>query len=202
MPFSDCESIGRQEADLIRRAHRRTVKLANFVRALLQLTRMRLTDESEMVAFSLPEVLQTAVGEVEAKAEEKSITVDCTIDSSVGEILGDRFSIEEMVTNLLTNAITYTPEKGTVSLSAKNDGDGVLVEISDTGIGIPEQEQGRIFDEFYRAANARKVERDGTGLGLSIVRLIVSRHGGEIQIESNEGSGTRFRLRLPQGQGL
>lgn len=189
------------EADLIRRAHRRTVKLANFVKALLQLTRMRLINESEMGVFSLPEVLQTAVGEVGARAEEKSIAVDCTIDSSVGEIFGDRFSIEEMVTNLLTNAITYTPEKGSISLSAKDDGDGVLVEISDTGIGIPQQEQGRIFDEFYRAANARKVERDGTGLGLSIVRLIVSRHGGEIQVESNEGRGTRFRLRLPQDQG-
>ena len=76
----------------------------------------------------------------------------------------------------------------------------MLIEIADTGIGIPEKEQSRIFDEFYRATNARQVERDGTGLGLSIVRLIVERHSGEIGVESKEGCGTRFKLRLPQGR--
>ncbi|MHC4511072.1 MAG: sensor histidine kinase, partial [Planctomycetota bacterium] len=74
-----------------------------------------------------------------------------------------------------------------------------FVQITDTGIGIPKEEQSKIFDEFYRAANAKRVERDGTGLGLSIVKYIVERHGGEIRVESEEGSGTTFQLKLPRG---
>jgi len=191
---------GAQEADLIHRAYRRAVKLTDFVKELLRLTQMRLTDKSEMALFSLREALDSAVAGVQLQAQEKSITLDSNIDSSVKEMLGDRLSIEEMLTNLLQNAIRYTPEKGSVSLAARNNQDDVLVEIADTGIGIPEAEQSRIFDEFYRATNARKIERDGTGLGLSIVRLIVERHHGEIEVESKEGSGTRFKIRLPKGR--
>jgi signal transduction histidine kinase len=192
--------LGAQEADLIKRAHARSVKLTNFVKALLRLTQMRLSDRSEMDIFPLSDALRNAVSTVEARAQEKTITLDCTIESPMDDIFGDRLSIEEMVTNLLLNAIKYTPEKGTIEMSASNGGDCALVEIADTGIGIPQDEQSRIFDEFYRATNARKVERDGTGLGLSIVRLIMERHGGEIQVESKEGRGTRFTLKLPKGR--
>jgi len=192
--------LGAQEADLIRRAYARSVKLADFVRALLRLTRMRLSDKSEMDVFSLRDAIRSAVGAVEAKAQEKSITLDCAVESSVDDIFGDRFSIEEMITNLLLNAVKYTPEKGTIKMSASNEEDCVLLEIADTGIGIPEKELDKIFDEFYRATNAKEVERDGTGLGLSIVRLIVERHGGRIHVESKEGFGTRFTLELPKGQ--
>jgi len=188
------------EADLVKRAHARSVKLTNFVGALLRLTQMRLSDRLEMDVFPLSDALQSAVSTAEAKAEEKSITLDCTIESPMADIFGDRLSIEEMVANLLLNAIKYTPEKGTVQVSASNGGDCALVEITDTGIGIPQDEQSKIFDEFYRATNARRVERDGTGLGLSIVRLIMERHGGEIQVESREGHGTRFTLKLPKGR--
>jgi signal transduction histidine kinase len=191
---------GTQEADLIHRAYKRAVKLTDFVKSLLRLTQMRLADKSEMGVFPLRDALNSAVGSVQLQAQEKSITLNYDVESSVNDIFGDRFSIEEMVTNLLQNAITYTPEGGTVSLSARNDGDSVLIKVADTGIGIPEGEQSRIFDEFYRATNARKAERDGTGLGLSIVRLIVERHHGEIEVESKEGYGTRFKIRLPQGR--
>ena len=187
------------EADLIRRAYKRAVKLTDFVKSLLRLTQMRLAGKSGMDVFCVRDALHNAVSTVQAQAQAKSITLNYDVEPSVSDILGDRFSIEEVVTNLLANAIRYTPEKGTVSLTAGNDEDWVVVEIADTGIGIPQEEQSRIFDEFYRATNARQVERDGTGLGLSIVRLIVERHGGEIGVESEEGCGTRFKLRLPQG---
>ncbi len=195
-------SLGAQEADLIKRAYARSVKLADFVRALLRLTRIRLSDKSEMDVFSLRDALQNVIGAVEAKAQEKSIALSCAIESSVDDIFGDRFSIEEMVMNLLLNAIKYTPEKGTIEMSASNEDDCVLLEIADTGIGIPEEELNKIFDEFYRATNAKEVERDSTGLGLSIVRLIVERHGGQVRVESKEGCGTRFTLKLPKGQRL
>ncbi|MBC8217808.1 MAG: GHKL domain-containing protein [Planctomycetes bacterium] len=187
-----------QEADLISRAHARSIKLTNFVRALLRLTQMRLSNKLEKADFSMGEALRSATGAVEAKAGDKSITLNCNIDSSADKVFGNQFSIEEMVTNLLLNAIKYTPANGTIDVSAGSDETSVLVKISDTGIGIPKEEQARVFDEFYRATNARKAERDGTGLGLSIVKYIVERHEGQIQVESEEGCGTTFKLTLPR----
>lgn len=187
-----------QEADLIRRAHMRAVKLTNFVRALLRLTQMRLSNKLEMDAFSLSKALQNAVSAVKTKADDKSITLMCNVETSVEKIFGNQFSIEEMIANLLLNAIKYTPANGTIKVSAESNEDCVLVEITDTGIGIPKEEQSRIFDEFFRATNARRAERDGTGLGLSIVKYIVERHGGEITVESEEGIGTAFKLSLPK----
>ncbi len=190
--------LGEQEEDLISRAHIRSIKLTNFVRALLRLTQMRLSNKLEMADFSLGEALRNATGAVKAKAGDKSITLNCNINSSVERIFGNQFSIEEMVTNLLLNAIKYTPANGTIDVSAEHNENSVLVTISDTGIGIPKEEQDKIFDEFYRATNAKRTERDGTGLGLSIVKYIVERHGGQISVESEQGRGTAFKLSLPR----
>ena len=120
------------------------------------------------------------------------------VDPSLGQILGNEFSINEMISNLLLNAIKYTPEGKSVRLEAKNQDDFVQIEISDTGIGIPENELGNVFEEFFRASNARKREKDGTGLGLSIVKQIIERHGGKISVQSQEGQGTKFTVVLPQ----
>lgn len=188
-----------QETDLIRRAYRRALKLTDFVRALLRLTRMRLSNTLEMDDFSLVEALQNTIDTVKNRAEDKSITLNYEIEPSIGRIFGNQFSIEEMVSNLLLNAIKYTPENGTVGLNASGHGDSVSIEIADTGIGIPREEQDKIFDEFFRASNARKIEWDGTGLGLSIVKHIVQGHGGEIHISSSEGNGTTFTIQLPRG---
>lgn len=187
-----------QEADLITRAHARSIKLTNFVRALLRLTQMRLSNKLEMADFSMGEALRNAAGAVELKAGDKSITLNCNIDSSADKVCGNQFSIEEMITNLLLNSIKYTPANGTIDVIATSDENSVLVKISDTGIGIPKEEQARVFDEFFRATNAKRAERDGTGLGLSIVKYIVERHGGQIQVESQEGCGTTFKLTLPR----
>jgi two-component system phosphate regulon sensor histidine kinase PhoR len=187
-----------QEMDLVRRAYRRTLKLSDFVRTLLKLTKLRLDHTLEIDDFSLVEAFQNTIENVKNRAEDKSITLNSKIESSVGRLYGNQFSIEEMVMNLLLNAIKYTPENGTVELKASGQEDSVLIEISDTGIGIPQEEQHKIFDEFFRATNARKVEWDGTGLGLSIVKHIVEGHGGEISVKSSEGSGTTFIIQLPR----
>jgi signal transduction histidine kinase len=187
-----------QEADLITRAHARSIKLTNFVRALLRLTQMRLSNRLEMADFSMGEALRNATGAVRPKAGDKSITLNCNIESSPDKVCGNQFSIEEMITNLLLNSIKYTPANGTIDVIATSDENSVLVRISDTGIGIPKEEQAHVFDEFFRATNAKRAERDGTGLGLSIVKHIVERHGGQIQVESEQGCGTTFKLTLPR----
>jgi len=188
----------KQKLEFINRAYTRTIKLTHFVKALLKLTQMRLDDKLETDFFPLRETVNNSVTAVTAKAEEKSITLKSNIEPSIDKICGNQFSIEEVFTNLLLNAIRYTPEKGTVTIDAKNGKDCVVIEITDTGIGIPADEIGDVFDEFYRASNARKFHRDGTGLGLSIAKYIVERHGGKIWVDSIRDTGTKFWITLPK----
>jgi len=190
--------LNEQQADFVHRAHDRTRKLTAFVRALLRLTQMRLTARFEMDTFSLRETLSAAVDAVRSKAEDKAVSLNANIEPSIDKTFGDHFSIEETITNLLLNAIKYTPAKGTIRVTARDNGDAILVEIADTGIGIPASEVDKVFDEFFRASNARKVERDGTGLGLSMARQTIQRHGGDIWVQSREGAGTTISFTLPK----
>lgn len=190
-------SLNDKQSDFMGRASGRTVQLTSFVRELLDLTRMRLSGQLQMEAFSLTDSISKALESVVRKAKDKSITVTSNIDPSVGEIVGNEFSINEMISNLLFNAVKYTPENKTVHLEAKSKDDSVHISIADTGIGIPAEDLDHVFDEFFRAGNAKKREADGTGLGLSIVKQIIERHGGEISVKSKEGEGTEFTVILP-----
>ena len=155
-----------------------------------------------MEEFSLADSISKALATVARKADDKSIKVTSNVEPGVDTIIGDEFSINEMLTNLLFNAIKYTPEAKTIHLEAKSYDTYFQVDISDTGIGIPADELGSIFDEFFRASNAKKNEKDGTGLGLSIVKQIIERHGGEITAQSEEGRGTTFSITLPKNKSL
>ncbi|HLB75288.1 MAG TPA: ATP-binding protein [Sedimentisphaerales bacterium] len=192
------DSLIEQQSEFLGRALHRTTQLTDFVKELLNLTQMRLSGRMQMESFSLRDSISKSLAGIEAKAEEKSITVSSDVAESVGSIVGNEFSITEMITNLLFNAVKYTPEGKSVRLEAKGSGDGVEIRISDTGIGIPADEVGSVFEEFFRASNARRSEKDGTGLGLSIVKQIVERHGGKINVQSKEGEGTTFTVILPR----
>ena len=139
-----------------------------------------------------------AVEAVRTRAEDKTIRQFCTLEPSRQSVRADRDAIEETVVNLLLNAVKYTPAHGTVSVETRTESDTAVLEISDTGIGVPQAELTRIFDEFYRAGNARQVERNGTGLGLSLARQVVELHDGSISVFSTEGSGATFRVVLPR----
>ncbi len=189
-------SLNEKQADLVERAHRRTGKCINFTTALLKLTRMKLTGQIEMNYFPLRNAIFNALAAVERRAKEKSISVSHHITSGIDEIYGEPLLIEEAVTNILLNAARYTPEGGHVELSAEDEGQTILIKVKDTGIGIAEEDLQKIFDEFYRAENARQVERDGTGLGLSIAKQVVDRHEGQIWAENNPEGGSTFSIRL------
>ena len=186
-----------QQADFVSRAHNRTNKVTNFVRMLLKLTRMHLSHEFEKNVFSLKNTIVDVVTAIKSRAEDKSITLTYNIDGSVGDIFGNQFSIEEAIMNLLLNGIKYTPANGSVEINARVDGEHMMVEVVDSGMGIPQEELPKIFDEFYRATNAKKSETDGTGLGTSIVKQIIERHNGRIWVESEENVGTKFSFTVP-----
>jgi two-component system phosphate regulon sensor histidine kinase PhoR len=159
---------------------------------------MRLSGQFKMTSFSLPLSISRALDAVERKAKDKSISVTSHVDPLVSQIVGNQFSINEMIANLLFNAIKYTPENKTVHIEASGHDDYVQIDITDTGIGIPADEIENVFEEFFRASNAKESEKDGTGLGLSIVKQIVERHGGKISVQSKQGEGSTFTVILPK----
>ncbi|MHC4949950.1 MAG: sensor histidine kinase [Planctomycetota bacterium] len=189
--------LNEKQSELIERADHRAYKSIAFLSTLLKLTQMRLTGTIEKERFSLKQCIYDAFAAVEIKAETKAISIDYEINMKKDTVFGSALLIEEAIRNMLLNAIKYTPKNGAVNLLATEDGDRYIIEIADTGIGIPAEEQDKVFDEFFRASNARKAERDGTGLGLSISKEIVERHGGTIWAASQEGRGSTFSFTLP-----
>ncbi|MBN2138582.1 MAG: FHA domain-containing protein [Sedimentisphaerales bacterium] len=191
-----------RQGEFLGRAENRTEQLTAFVKELLHLTQMRLSGQVKMAPFSLGDVISAALEAVASRAKEKTITVTSNVSPSLGQIVGDQFSIKEMVTNLLFNAVKYTPQGKTVHLEAADSGSDIRIDFVDTGIGIPADEIAYVFEEFFRASNAKASEKDGTGLGLSIVKQIVDRHGGHISAQSQEGQGTTFTVILPKNNSV
>jgi len=191
--------LNSRQKDLIQRAQQRTDKLLFFVKALLEITRIKLSRHIEMGEFSLKKTVESALNFVDAKAKAKEIIITSNIEPAVDKIYGAQIYIEETIANLLANSVKYTLPKGKVNISVMDKGDSVLIKVNDTGIGIPKEEIPRLFDEFYRASNAREIEREGTGLGLSIAKQVVERHRGRIWVESELGQGSTFYILLPKG---
>lgn len=190
--------MNEKQRDLTERAYRRANKCMGFVNMLLRLTRMKLNGRLEMQQFPMRNVVMDTLAAVENRAKEKSIDVSYEIDEGIDEVYGEPVLIGEAITNLLFNAARYTGERGKVHLEVKDEGKAILVSVRDTGIGIPAGEEEKIFEEFYRASNARAVERDSTGLGLSIVRQVVERHGGRAWAQNNTSGGSTFSFRIPK----
>ena len=119
--------------------------------------------------------------------------------SELPEVRGDRARIEQVLINMLSNAIKYTPDGGTIRMTAGASGDSVWCRVNDNGIGIPQKDVAHIFERFYRVDKARSRESGGTGLGLSIAYEIVERHDGKIEVQSQKGKGTAITVTLPVG---
>jgi len=148
----------------------------------------------------LKKLLSDNVRFFETRVRERQIDLQLHNRVEDGIVLGSQEGLASVITNLLSNAIKYTPEKGQVTVSLFESKEQVVVEISDTGIGIPEEEQSGLFTEFFRASNAKQMAKIGTGLGLAIVKATVEQHGGSIDFESERGRGTTFRIFLNRAQ--
>jgi two-component system, OmpR family, sensor kinase len=129
----------------------------------------------------------------------RDLTLEVHVDTPLPDVLGDRDQLERVLFNLVGNALKFTPDGGHVEVRVTADVDAVELSVSDTGIGVPEDELGRLFDRFYRASTATRSAIPGTGLGLAITRLLVEGHGGELSARSVLGDGTTFTVRLPAG---
>lgn len=191
------EVISKQE-ELVKRAEYRTSTLLHFVKDVLSLSRLKTIRALEMSAVSLPQAIRDAVENMYINPEERGVRLILDLPQGLPLVNINEVQIKELIINLVANAIKYTPEKGRVKISARKYDNLVLVEISDTGIGIPPEDVDKVFEEFYRAENAKRVERDGTGLGLPIAKQIVEGHGGKIWVNSKLGEGSTFSFTLPK----
>lgn len=155
--------------------------------------------ESESV--NLVSVIEDVCKNVEVLAEEKNIDIKLAY-MEPAEVIGDGHRLKQMVWTLLHNAVKYTPENGQIKVTLQDMDDYAYITVQDNGIGIPEADLPWIFDRFYRVDKARSRSEGGSGLGLSICKHIVEMHNGEIEVESEVGKGTRFKIRLPKQKSI
>lgn len=184
--------------EFIQVIHRHSLRLTQLVGDLLDLSKLESPDyQPELAPVSLQGLIQQAFLLVEDKALEKDIHISVEIAEPLPRVMAESSSMQQVLTNLLDNAIKYTPPQGRVVISAFSAEKGkIRVSVKDNGIGIEPKYQSRIFERFYRVDKARSRDLGGTGLGLSIVKHIVQLHGGEIRVDSVVNQGSTFSFTL------
>jgi heavy metal sensor kinase len=172
-------------------------RLSRIVESLLAISRLDAGEaQMEYVNFDLAELAATTTEQMRLLADDKNVSLVCETNGAV-EVEGDRARLKQVVVNLLDNAIKYTREGGEARVSVRNENAHALLEVTDTGIGIPAEALPHLFERFYRVDKARSRQMGGVGLGLAIAKSIVMAHSGQITVESDEGRGSRFRVELP-----
>jgi two-component system sensor histidine kinase VicK len=175
-----------------------TERMTRLVKDLLQLSKLDYDNTQwNMKKFSIYKIVSECVYKMNISAKQKRQVLEFNSDLDIPEIMGDKDRIEQVIVNILSNAIKYTPEKGKISVSLSLEEDNIIVKVADTGIGIPKEDLPRLFERFYRVDKARSRMLGGTGLGLSIARQIVEAHKGKIRIQSEYGQGTQVFISLP-----
>ena len=153
--------------------------------------------ELDVTSFDLPMAIENALILIRERATRHGISLHHTVDERLGEILGDERKFKQILLNLLTNAVKFTPEGGRIEVDAALTNESVEVSVSDTGIGIAPENQEAIFEEFRQVGTDVSKKREGTGLGLTLTRKFVELHGGRIWVESAVGKGSTFTFTLP-----
>lgn len=182
----------------IQEVHNVTLNMIDLVSALLSVARIEAgTLTVTPVLSDIVRIAREAVVELEPQITEKQLTFEEDYDTDLPPLQLDRDLTRIIFQNLLSNAVKYTPAKGRVSLKIARDKNTILIQVTDTGYGVPKRQQRFLFTKLFRADNVRQKDTDGTGLGLYIVRSIVDESKGKIWFESEEDKGTTFYVRLP-----
>lgn len=174
-------------------------RMTRLVSDLLQLTKFDYKKVAwNRIKFDVKELTKQVCEKHKIQAEKKGQIVECYVTSNVPDVYGDRDGIEQVVTNILTNSIKYTPEGGSIKVYVGAVHDDAYIKIIDNGIGIPKEDLPRVFERFYRVDKARSREMGGTGLGLPIAKEIIEENGGSIDIKSEIGKGTEVIIKIPK----
>jgi PAS domain S-box-containing protein len=185
--------------DFLEIINRDSDRLAKLIDDLLDLSRIE-SGKLKMVFVptDILGVIKRTMSIIENSAKMKSISIEIQAPENLYKVLADETRLSQVILNLLDNAIKYTSEGGAIKISVRSNDQFVEVDISDTGIGIPEKDLSRVFERFYRVDKARSRDMGGTGLGLSIVKHIVQAHGGEVWVKSTLEHGSTFCFVIPR----
>jgi two-component system phosphate regulon sensor histidine kinase PhoR len=187
----------------IEKIHDQSLRLTSLVSDLLTLS--RLESDQGGVQFESIDLREAVAESYRAQvhvAESKGVEMAARVADGPIMIEGDGEALRELVDNLLSNAIKFTPEKGRVDMRLGVEGPNAVLTVEDSGIGIAPEDQGRIFERFYRVDKARSRQLGGTGLGLSIVKHVALAHGGNVSLKSAPGRGSTFRVQIPLRRGI
>ena len=176
-------------------------RVSRTIDDLLELSRIEADEEARREEVPVHRFIAEAVDRVRPAAEQQGIAIEVEEPAARLAVAGDRRQLVSATYNLLENAVKYSDTGSTVQVRARTDGRWVDIEVQDHGIGIPRRDLERVFERFYRVDRARSRETGGTGLGLAIVRHVAGNHDGDVTVESTEGEGSTFTLRLPVGAG-
>jgi signal transduction histidine kinase len=190
--------VSDKQAEILSRASEKINALIAMSGELLDLSKIESgLIHMERQVLSLQPLLEDQVSFFQARARAKEIQLTLDMETALPDVNANQTNMEEVISNLVSNALNYTPEKGKITVGAGVQDDHIRVSVSDTGIGIAPEDMELIFNRFYRVKNADTRHIIGTGLGLPIVRSIVDAHHGRIQVESQVGKGSTFTIFLP-----
>ncbi|MCI0469575.1 MAG: HAMP domain-containing histidine kinase, partial [Nitrospirae bacterium] len=176
-------------------------ELAQLVNDLLDISRIesgKITMKQE--PLNLKNIAEEAVDLMLVQAKDKQIELSSDIPGETINVFADRNQIQRVFINIINNAIKFTPAQGKITVKSRKTDQRIQVDITDTGYGIPEEAQEKIFEEFYRVDNPINQQVKGTGLGLALVKHIIEAHKGKIWVRSKVGQGSTFSFTLPQSE--
>lgn len=189
-------------ARLSHRMRTEAERLSRIIEDLLDLSRIESEESPSRDPVPVHLILGQAIERLRPTAQHRGIRIEVQEPPPELVIRGDRRQLVSAVHNLVDNAVKYSEDDSSVQVTVREVDGWVEIAVADHGIGIPSRDLERIFERFYRVDRARSRDTGGTGLGLSIVRHVASNHGGEVRVESREGEGSTFTLRLPGGAGI
>ncbi len=194
-------TLSAEQTDYMSKILKENQRMIDMVNNLLNVSRIELgTFSTQREELNLRELANGVIDEQKHMADEKRVTILLSCPANMPSMWADKTLVRMVFQNLISNSIKYTPNGGKVECEISIDGgriDSLLLRVADTGIGIPKEEQGRVFERLHRATNAQALVPDGTGLGLYLVKMILDHAGGVITFESTEGEGTTFYASLP-----
>jgi signal transduction histidine kinase len=194
----DCGPVPSDQQAALDIVERNGLRLARLIEDLLMVARLE-SHGKGMILGDVPvgPLLRQAVDALRPTATERGVVLGSALDDEIGWVRGDAAQLERVMLNLVSNAVKFTPSGGRVDIGAVRCDDVVRLTVADTGIGIPADEQSRLFTRFFRSSNAEAHAAPGTGLGLAIVKKLVDAHDGAISIESLPDVGTTVTVELP-----
>jgi signal transduction histidine kinase len=176
-------------------------RMDTLIVELLDVERVESGTDRLRVRTDIGSLAAEAVAEFEEAARAKRQQLELAPSLNLPPVMGDPARLKQAISNLINNAVKYTPDGGCIWVRVQPDEQRILIEVQDTGYGIPAEAQAKLFQRFYRVRISGAENVEGTGLGLSLVKAVVEQHGGRVAAESEEGKGSTFRIWLPVADG-